>query len=826
MPRRPIVLWGLDPLSRSAVTTLVRTLQAAEGDARRLVSFEPQADARRELRDLIADIREGARTLPVAPEPRVALVTASFGADADGRLNRLRDVSDILKATQPGLRSLVLAVLVPPQIADEHEKVETFEFFLRLEELAETVPFLDVIFVNRLPAAFYRHQEGAPDDESLELLARGLCDEELDEAVQGTGRQLIALGTRVSGRKCSYATVGSYRLHYPAADAMRHLEARLGRQLFTSGLMNVAAVDLEQRAAIQARADAFVAHQAGRFEKQLTDAAVRVDGQPLLPLSAEPPLEERVYRFHEEVNQSLKIQFSMIGEVTKELPDLYRGELAAFLGESPLHLAGAKLYADALTGPSLMPPSDERAVALSGGELFDALVCREPLARSLADIVREHIALFARQGEAIPHQDDDEAAGEWLIRSLRGVPSESASPPGAASPARFAAAIAADLADYLSPPSSDPESARALEERLVAAFASEAAALGAVAESRRADARALEDEMRTTFGWIARNVTRRAEREALRHRIADIVAEEAALAASYASMHALLVAMMNRAVLPHMMRARICRSFQDAVRTAARELDAFIRATAGALEAMWQRAAIPELDTTTARSVLTPAKIERLFQMVVQRRGIAELARDLLVFFPRDPARGDRRDLPYGACRHLGDHLAAGAASLIARLEDFSSERCDAVRGLDVLDLVELDDRDPAGEDSGDRAAAYLRDAVDRSRRFLEFSGGMLPLVESQHVMHAIFIVRAARGDRSTLARAYDHLFRPERRYVDTGDRYTIHIACLIVAFPAFLIHALDEGRTLLRARKGTAQGGPEPADLWPEPTAAREGLT
>ena len=124
-----------------------------------------------------------------------------------------------------------------------------------------------------------------------------------------------------------------------------------------------------------------------------------------------------------------------------------------------------------------------------------------------------------------------------------------------------------------------------------------------------------------------------------------------------------------------------------------------------------------------------------------------------------------------------------------------------------------------AGEDRQDRANAYLRDRVACSRRFLEFSSGMFPLVEHQQVMHTIFTVRTAGGGRSRLAREYGHLFGPQREYVDSRDPLTIHIACLIVAFPAFLIHALEEGRRLFQA-----EHAPMPADLWPEPTRAQDG--
>ena len=161
----------------------------------------------------------------------------------------------------------------------------------------------------------------------------------------------------------------------------------------------------------------------------------------------------------------------------------------------------------------------------------------------------------------------------------------------------------------------------------------------------------------------------------------------------------------------------------------------------------------------------------------------------------------------------------AGPASLIARLADFAGQMCHPVRTMDILDVVELGDSENAGEDRQDRANAYLRDRVACSRRFLEFSSGMFPLVEHQQVMHTIFTVRTAGGGRSRLAREYGHLFGPQREYLDSRDPLTIHIGCLIVAFPAFLIHALEEGRRLFQAENAAM-----PTDLWPEPMRVQDG--
>ena len=811
------MFWGLDPLSRAAVTSLVKT----KGDAgpSRLVAFEPQADARRELRDAIVAMREAARPLPGSPEPRVALLTTTFGADAAGRLDRLREVSEILDVIQPGLRSLALVVLVPPPVAEDREKIETFECFLRLEQVADTIPFLDLTFVHQLPAAFYRQQEDASAGELIELVARDFCDADLDVAIQGTGRQLVALGTRVSGRKCQYATVGSYHLHYPAVETLTHLEARLCRDVFLSGFMTLTGIDEERRFAIQARADACVTRRIHAFDARGGDQRLGVSGQALRSPSADAPTQERMYQFQEEVTAALKSRSTAMADELKGMANVVRGELVDVLADSTFHLATARLYSDALSGTLPIESARGGTIGGAGAARLHALLCRERLVQALAAIAREQISALIQRGAAISPQADEETETDWLRRVLGSLGPVSSAPSGLASPARFMAAVAVDLADLLGQSPFEPDAARALVERLADAFASEATALGAIVKAKEDEETRLQDDMRTRFGWVARNVTRRAEREALSAQIAAATSEKAALLDAHASMHSLLMAIVNRAVLPHVVRTRFSRAFEDAVRLVAREVEAFVSAIAGALDDTWSRARIPPLDTSTATSVITPAKIDALFEMLVQRRRMAELAHDALRFFPTDPGRSDRSALVYGRCRHLGDHFLAGPASLVARLADFAGEMCHFVRTMDILDVVELADSENAGGDRQDRADAYLRDKVACSRRFLEFSSGMCPLVEHQQVMHTIFSVRTAGGERSRLAREYGHLFGPQREYVDSRDPLTIHIACLIVAFPAFLIHALEEGRRLFQA-----EHAPMPADLWPEPTRAQDG--
>jgi hypothetical protein len=271
-------------------------------------------------------------------------------------------------------------------------------------------------------------------------------------------------------------------------------------------------------------------------------------------------------------------------------------------------------------------------------------------------------------------------------------------------------------------------------------------------------------------------------------------------------------------VLPYGIRARVSRAFEAAVEHAADGLDRFIDDLDRAFEDAWRRATVPMIDCPTVETVLTPARIETVYRRAVQRQPMGDFVRRLLGFFPPHTATADRVNLSYGACAHLGDHFLAGSRSLLDRAAGFAAELFAPAERLDALDIVETAGSDASAETSKDEALAYLKDRVGRLSRFFEFSPGLLPLVTNEQAMHTILVVGTAGGDQGRLAREYDHLFRPQRRYVDTGDPLTIHLAAIITAFPAFVVHALDGGRRWLAAQ------GPLAADLWPETAAPPRG--
>ena len=804
--QRPIVFWGLDPLSRSVAAALVQAVsQGAAGPVPRMLAFEPVVDARRELRETLVSTREAARLMPGSPEPRVVLLSTTFGVDVVARLGRLQEVSDILDVIQPGLRSLALAVLVPPQVADEHEKVETFECFLRLEQTVDTIPYLDVVFVNQLPVKYYLRQAGSPDEELIELLTRQFCDGDVAGLVDGVGRQLVALGRRVADRKCVYATVGSFRMRYLADDALRHVEARLCHDVFTRGFLGNASSD-ERRLVAQRRTDETIDRYRAMFSTKGGDRPFTIAGEALAAPAGNESTDEQLGRFRDDMQGAVDTHARGVVQIISDLPRLTRHEIAAVLAHDSRSLDIGTFYCEALRGTPVVQTEEEEPRA-SGARQLDQVLCRDRLRRELTRFFEEDVSpVIAPHVSIAP--GDDLWRDDRLARVLNRAATISAPAPTAA-PARFAAASATILLRHLDQSPGERPSILALIERLARAFAAESATLAALLQSRDDD-EAASNAALARAGWVTRHLVRRSEQQALKRRIVTIRAEKTALHEAHAAMHALLMTLLNRVLLPQALAARFSNAFEQAVHAAARELEDFIAQIATRIDDRLQAAALPAIETTTVTSIVTAGRAEALLQQAVDGRTPSELADHVLRYAP--PVSRTGGPPAYTRCHDLGEHFLAGAGLLLERMRDWADAAGTPVRELDILDVMELGDADTMDDEPKARASACLRSGIASSRRFLEFSEGMWPLVEHEQATTAILLVRVQGGDRSRLSRDYGDLFGPNRHIVASNDPSSIEIVCFTVPFPAFVIHGLDEGRRLWQATPAS-----HGIDLWPQ---------
>ena len=154
-----------------------------------LHDFRPEHEPWRELR---------LRLVSIQPEPEVILLATAFAPEASSKLELPTQLSDTLELAQGGQHSMVLVVLTPPSIANNEEKIQAFQFFSLLEELAGNIPFLRLIFVQEVTISLYQNQTIATvvDDQICELLYRELLDVDLESTIQGSE---IMLSSTISG---------------------------------------------------------------------------------------------------------------------------------------------------------------------------------------------------------------------------------------------------------------------------------------------------------------------------------------------------------------------------------------------------------------------------------------------------------------------------------------------------------------------------------------------------------------------------------------------------------------------------------------------------
>jgi hypothetical protein len=105
----------------------------------------------------------------------------------------------------------------------------------------------------------------------------------------------------------------------------------------------------------------------------------------------------------------------------------------------------------------------------------------------------------------------------------------------------------------------------------------------------------------------------------------------------------------------------------------------------------------------------------------------------------------------------------------------------------------------------------YLKHVIEKTKKILDFSPGLLPLVEQSGNMNTVLVVKTDQEIKSRLKTDYSYLFEPGTQFIDNNDANLIDFTSLIFGFPAFVIHWLSECRELF-----FKQAPNDPADLWP----------
>jgi hypothetical protein len=761
--------------------------------------FEPQQFAIPELRQLLALLREAAKAHDIAAEPAVILLVTTFAPEAEDVLEVLAQVSRTLEVALPGSQAITLVVLLPPAIADDAEKVRTFEFFLRLETVLGEIPFLNIVFVNQLSMDLYTQQDApeTADTEICEVLYRQLLDSDLKRTIQEIGYAAVRNRLMVAHRKCCYSTLGVYQLIYLAAEGLEHLTARFQYELFHQGLMNVSAVTESQLSSLQARADAFVQRQIDTLTEQMP-ASPDVVAESFGWSPDVAIMRQELRAFNEEVRRVVNHGTRQVDALMRSLEGCAQQELLAFFpAESPAYLAGVWWYVKALEGSRLVIQAGEDPSHPSGETLFEQVFCTTPLRQTLADTFEPELVSAAAEVDVpVSSREEDTSRFDWLTVVANAITSRLQEiDPGTAWRARFCTALFRGVFHPLQEAPLEAIQANNLVGELGSAFES-SGFFGAIEHSQAQTAQT-EAELHGLpgrYGWFKRLFSRRREfrdaRRQLESALQRLELERHTLQSSFQTLHTLFIEVMNQAVIPYVIRTQIVQKFRDEVQQAARHFSTFVTALSQPLDEHWQRVRVlPEYSTSIAATVLTLPKADLLYQRVLAGTSMTEHVKKTLAFLPELHVGDMDRHLSYRDCHDLRDHYVTGYASLRDHLQDYTEELLHPLHRLHIIDILELEGKEASRQ--------YLTEKVSRAKEFLGFSPGMQPLVDSKQVMNTIFVVRTSEAVHSRLVDGYNYLLQPGRLFIDTHNPHVLHITCLISGFPAFCIHALHEGRRL-----------------------------
>lgn len=803
-----MIVFGLDPLAAGVASALasgtVAVAHRTPAIAVQLTGSGIVADVRRGVVDALAAARlRGDRF-----EPRLACLVTASAAEALAGIEALREVCAMLETVAPGNQTLTVGVLAPPVNADDAEKAASFRCFRALEELVGELPFLDFVWVNQLACEAGECADGSPGEELETLLVRELLDPDLHQVVASLGQAAVNWRARVEGRKACYSTLGSHRLEYRPDDAVAYISRRLQRAMLVDGLDPSRVLGQDELRAIQAFVD---------------DASRRCLAELGRRLPVAPTIDPSVLDGSSETEALDRVLTTLAGDVDgavdkvapnfRELAGFLDGwatkAFLDFLPTSPAYLAGGRAFFDALLGRRLC---GEENIA-SGVAWIAQELCREPVDQSLGPVAQKLLGSLGL-GSALPQEWPSEVTLDWLARTAQGLAAgEGAvgSPTGV--PARLLAGVLRRLQGWSGGSGAPMSSGDGSVQEIADVYLGEVVPLlerRTEMEAATADTEHAIEALPSRYGLIGRLLTRRsayhAELADLARKRAELGREHEALARVLPQARSMISVLFNEVLLPQVLRQAVAGRLQREAGQASAEFVAFVGSLKEGVEARWAEVAVlaEESRTTTHSRLLTGSRMDALYRATLarDRMAVPQAVGEMLSDGPQ-VARSGSRQASSHICHGLEGHYQQGAQSLLQRLHDYAEQKANWVRELNALDVVECE-----GKDSASR---FLTDVCERSRRFLDLSPGMLPLVEAQGRPNVSVVVRGAAPVARRLAADYGGLFGSDFIFVDADDQYVVEIMSVVIGFPAFLIHVLHEGRRLALAADDVPAG-----DLWP----------
>ncbi|MBN1567631.1 MAG: hypothetical protein JXA73_07275 [Acidobacteria bacterium] len=791
MEKRPLILWGIDSRSRILAEDFRRYISAI-GDSSFVHIFGPSDnDTLFQLRRLLQEVKDSAREANIFRDPEICILAVSYLLEDPDFFESAHPVSEILAKHPTGTGTVTLVLFIPPPLAATQEHLrQVRELFGRIESCLDQFPYLSLIFVNQIPSPLYPDFADNSGQVNLicEQLHRELTDDVLKPGIESLGRRRWEEWPELLQKKTCYSASGFFRLKYPAREALKHLRARFEHSLFHQGLFHPSAITEEDRRMIQALAVNFVQMRVREAASHLSTSV------PVASVTRPDSHTEMVLKLGQllqDVNWAIENETPRMEQTFMGLKETVSSEMARFLRDSPCHLAGAKLYADALTGSRIttseVSPNiseDDTAVSDPISTVKDVLnsFCRNDFVEALVKTFRESIVpVLLEQGAPISPRKEGQTILDWLQCVVQAHYSFFlALPVGRFSAERFCIRYLEAATRHLRHSGIDSPTARQFIDDVGALLKLEMGEIFTPLQQLTTERDRLSKEI-AEFSWLERWFFRFFEYHEKLGKAQQLEIEIRGLAAEFVRMCDICGMQIGRNLLPYYFRVKASQQLEKSIGNEACTLTAFVSGIGGVVDANWKAfSTVPEDSSATSATVLTQNRLDILYQRITQGRDILRFVQDLLSSVSLEKGKPS-----YSDCHDLGDHYMKGSGTVIDRMGDFSQALFSPLEMLDIMDIIELE--------GAEAAIRILGNAAQKARGLMELKESGLAARQGNHNPTLHFHVKIRGGEASRLNAKYEKIFGPLCEFTDNNDPTLIDITHFAFGFPFSLIQGLAE---------------------------------
>ncbi len=812
MEQEHIIFGGIDSFSEQLVDSYINTMEERGWDKNRFYTIHLTGeDPLGTLKTRLANIREELKEKGINSCPGLVFAASAFDLKGHENLSILKQISDILKIMFPGAQSLTLVVLLPPQTAEDSEKIATFRFFLELEKEVYHVPFLNSVFVNQLSMSMFKQSDSAstpPDEALFRLMDRQLLDTDLGESIKSIGTAAIANRTSAAGRKSYLTTTGIYQLEFFRDECLRYLSRRLQKDILELGLKGLYPEETDKKSlqAIQTGCDDFIDQQIEKYGPAIKSFFSVDDDIKLTGAAGEITPDESMKGLLQQFYTALDKMRSKIKNDLIAINESLDNALLEFLRGSPEYFHGADLYLKALAGELLIKAENPEETRLSGIARFQYEIYLAPISSSIKTFI---IDLFSKYGITLPVSLETRYDNSWYTTAHEILESKTPDNQQAMPIYDFFKDCVGLFEGYTERTQASSEDIISLSNNICGSFL-------VTSEKISQHLKAIEikgQELQSVFnqdyqdvGFWKRNISLRNEiklkKIELQSSLDELNKIRQLMDQMKNELDVIIINIFNSIILPAMLRAIYIKAFKDALQNIHEKFESYISGLRSEIEALWKAALkYTRYKSSIVETVLDDKILTCLYSKVVGESSFTEHAKDLLAWLPAGLSEEKIKGLPYYSCRNLADHFQESYYVLIKRMTDYSDAQVAWAHNLDISDILETLGKDEEKD--------YFKKCLTRLDRFLELSPGLIPHINN---LQQMFTVRSDQSVNADIIPKFDFMIGTEPVSVNNRDPLTIDLTMMRFGFPAFVIHRLAECRELYRKQYGED----EKDDLWP----------